>query len=122
MKGDNKTTILELKEKIRKFCEERDWDKFHGAKNLAEALIIEAAELLEHFRWKTDKDVEELFSDAKKKEDISDEVADVLYFLLRLAQKYKIDISEALERKLAKNNIKYPVEKFKGSSKKYSEV
>lgn len=119
---DNETKIHELKEKIKKFCEARDWDQFHNAKELAIALSIEASELLEHFRWQNDKEVEELFLDSKKKEDVEDEMADILYFLVRIAQKYDIDLSEALENKLKKNEEKYSVEKFKGSHKKYNEV
>jgi len=119
---DQKTNIHVLKEKIRKFCEDRDWDQFHNAKDLAIALIIENAELLEHFRWKTEKEVKEMFENKNKKENIEDEMADVLYFLIRIAQRYDIDLSEALERKMAKNETKYPVDKAKGSNKKYTEL
>lgn len=121
-KMDHKTNVHELKEKIKKFCDDRDWDQFHGAKDLAVAMSIESAELLEHFRWKKEAEVEELFKNPEKKEHISDEMADVLYFLIRLAQKYDIDLTKALERKMEKNNKKYPVEKFKGSNKKYNEL
>lgn len=119
---DQETKIHELKDKIKKFCEARDWDQFHGAKDLATALIIEAAELLEIFRWKNDKEVEELLKNSEKKEHVKDEMADVLYFLIRMAQKYNIDLSEALDRKIEKNNNKYPIDKFKGNNKKYSEI
>jgi len=119
---DDKTTVAELKEKVKKFCEARDWDQFHTAKDLALALIIEAAELLEHFRWKSEKEVKELLENPKKKEEMEDEMADILFFLTRLAQKYNIDLSQAAERKLAKNEKRYSVEKFKGSNKKYNEL
>lgn len=119
---DNKTTINELKQMVKEFCEERDWDQFHGAKNLTIAMIIEVAELLEHFRWKSEKEVEELLKDPKKKELISDEVADIFYFLIRLAQTYNIDLSTALKNKMRKNMEKYPVEKFRESNKKHNEV
>ena len=119
---DEDRKIHELKEKIREFCEARDWDQFHNAKELAIALSIEASELLEIFRWKTSEEVAELFKNPAKTEDIEDEMADVLYFLVRISQLYDIDLSEALERKMDKNNKKYPVDKFKGSSKKYNEV
>lgn len=122
MVKDNETKLHELKEEIKRFCEERDWDQFHGAKDLAAALIIEAAELLEHFRWKSEKEVEDLFKDNEKKEHISEEMADVLYFLVRLAQKYDIDLTESLDKKMKKNRERYPVEKFKGSNKKYNEI
>ena len=118
---DAERKIHELKDKIKEFCEVRDWDQFHGAKELAIALSIEASELLEIFRWKSPEEVEALFGNSKKKEDIEDEMADILYFLVRMAQRYNIDLSEALDKKMEKNNNKYPVDKAKGSSKKYNE-
>ena len=121
MTKDNERKIHELKDKIKEFCDARDWDQFHNAKDLAIALSIEASELLEIFRWKNSQEVEELFKDEKKKEDIEDEMADILYFLVRMAQRYDIDLSEALDKKMEKNNNKYPVHKAKGSSKKYTE-
>ena len=122
MSKDNERKIHELKELIKKFCEERDWDQFHNAKDLAIALSIEASELLEIFRWKNKEEAEQLLKDEKKREEIGEEMADVLYFLIRMAQRYDIDLSEALERKMEKNNKKYPVNKFKGSNKKYNEI
>lgn len=119
---DKETTIHELKLKVKKFCDDRDWDQFHNAKELAIAMNIESSELLEHFRWKKPEEVEALFRDTKKKEEIQDEMADVLYFLLRIAQMNNIDLSESLESKLEKNNKKYPIEKSKGSNKKYNEL
>ena len=118
---DEERKIHELKELIKEFCEERDWDQFHGAKELAVALIIEAAELLEHFRWKNHEEVEEMLSNEKKREEIGDEMADVLYFLIRLSQRYNIDLTDALEKKMEKNKERYPIEKAKGSNKKYNE-
>ncbi len=122
MPKDSEIRIYELKEKIKDFCDRRDWDQFHNAKDLAVALSIEASELLEIFRWKNLQEVSELFQNEKKKEDIEDEMADILYFLVRMAQLYNIDLSEALEKKLYKNEKKYPVDKFKGSNKKYNEL
>ncbi len=121
MVKDTERKIHELKEKIKEFCDARDWDQFHNAKELAIALSIEASELLEIFRWKTHEEVDELFKDENKKEEIEDEMADILYFLVRIAQKYDLDLSEALDRKMEKNDKKYPVEKAKGSHKKYNE-
>ena len=118
---DHETNIHELKEKIKKFCEDRDWDQFHGAKDLAIGIITEASELLEHFRFKSEKETEELFHNSEKKEHMSEEMADILYFLLRLSQRYDIDLSEALDRKMEKNEKRYPIDKSKGSNKKYSE-
>ena len=118
---DSELTIEELKQRVKKFCEDRDWDKYHDAKELAIGIITEASELLEIFRFKSEKEIEELFNSEKDKERISEELVDTLYFILRLAQKYDIDISEAFEKKMMKNEAKYPVEKSKGINKKYTE-
>jgi len=118
---DNKTNITELKEKIKKFCGERDWDQYHNAKELAIGVVTEASELLEHFRFKSEKEIEEMFKNSKR-EQISEELADTLYFILRLAQKYNIDLTTELYKKMEKNHKKYPVEKVKGSNKKYTEL
>jgi len=122
MVKDSKTNINELKANIKEFCEARDWDQFHDAKELAIALSIESSELLEHFRWKTKEEVKKTLENPEKREHIEDEMADVLYFLLRMAQIYNIDLSDALDKKIEKNEKKYPVDKFKGSSRKYNEV
>ncbi|MBI2499241.1 nucleotide pyrophosphohydrolase [Candidatus Woesearchaeota archaeon] len=119
---DHSTKIQELKEKIKQFCEDRDWDQYHGAKELSIGVITEASELLEHFRFKSEKEIEEFFKDNNKKEKISEEVADVLYFILRFAQRYDIDLATVLNKKMEKNEQKYPLEKSKGSNKKYTEL
>jgi NTP pyrophosphatase (non-canonical NTP hydrolase) len=121
MAKDDETTIEELKATVKEFCDKRDWDQFHDAKELSIALSIEASELLEHFRWKTKEEVRTKMSKPEKVEEIKDEMADILYFLLRIAQMENIDLSVALKNKIEKNEIKYPVEKAKGSSKKYNE-
>lgn len=117
---DNKTTIQDLKEKVKKFCEDRDWDKYHNPKDLAIGIITEASELLEHFRFKSEEDIKQILK--SKKHEISEELADVLYFVLRLAQKYDIDLATELGKKLRKNKLKYPIRKSKGSNKKYNEI
>ena len=122
MDSDDRATLSELKQLVRKFCEDRDWDKYHNAKELAIGIVTEGAELLQHFRFKNEKEVDEMLSDDKKAEEIHEEIADVFYFLLRLSQRYKIDLATVLKEKLKKNNIRYPVEKFRGSNKKYSEA
>lgn len=119
---DKATSIHELKEKIRNFCEARDWDQFHNPKDLAIGIITEASELLEQFRFKSDKEIAELFEDPEKRAKLSEEVADVFYFLLRLAQKYNIDLASELNKKIDLNEKRYPVEKAKGSNKKYTEL
>ncbi len=118
---DSSTNIEDLKQKVKKFCEDRDWDQFHNPKDLAIGIITESAELLEHFRFRSEKEIEEIFKDPKKRENISEEMADILIFLLRLSQRYSIDLSLELDKKLEKNAKKYPVEKSKGSNKKYGE-
>ena len=118
---DDKTTIKQLKELVKEFCEERDWDQYHNAKDLAIGIITESSELLEHFRFKSEEEVNGLFKNKIKKDEISEELADVLFFILRLAEKYHIDLSDELKKKLEKNIQKYPIEKAKGSNKKYTE-
>ncbi len=119
---DDELRIRDLKDKVKAFCQERDWEKFHNAKDLALSMSIEASELLEHFRWKDHEESDAIFKDEKKREQIADELSDVLYFLLRFSQKYDIDLSESLFNKIKKNEEKYPVDKFKGSNKKYNEI
>ncbi len=118
---DQKTTLQELKEKVQKFCEERNWDQFHSPKELAIGMSIEASELLEHFRFKSEKEIGELFQQKEKKEKIDEEIIDILFYLLRFSQKYNISLTEAFSKKMKKNEEKYPVEKAKNSNKKYSE-
>lgn len=118
---DKKSTLHELKEKVQCFCKERDWDQFHNQKDLAIGIITESAELLEHFRFKNISEMTAMISNPIKKSEIEEEVADILFFILRFAQMNDIDLSEALNRKIEINNTKYPVKKFKGSNKKYTE-
>ncbi len=119
---DSKAHLQELKSKVRAFCEARDWDRFHGAKDLSIGIITEASELLEHFRFRSDAEIEALLADPKKKAEIGHEMADVLYFLLRMGQMLDIDLSDALEAKMAENEQKYPVGKAKGTNAKYTEL
>lgn len=121
MPEDQTTSIADLKKSVKAFCEARDWDQYHNAKDLAIGVSTEAGELLDLFRFKSPEEVEAMFRDAREREDIEDELSDVLFFLLRLGQKYDIDLAKALERKLEKNAVKYPVEKTRGSNKKYNE-
>lgn len=118
---DDEINVKLLKEKVKDFCEERDWDQYHNAKDLAIGIITEASELLEHFRFKSESKVDDLFKNKQKKEEISEELADVFFFVLRLAEKYQIDLSDELQKKLEKNTVKYPIENAKGSNKKYTE-
>ncbi|MDP1694487.1 MAG: nucleotide pyrophosphohydrolase [Candidatus Woesearchaeota archaeon] len=119
---DSKTNIQELKDKIKDFCDKRDWDQFHNPKDLAIGIITEASELLELFRFKSEQEMEAMFANQEKRVKISEELADILYFILRLAQKYNIDLTTEVHNKMAKNEKKYPIEKAKGSNKKYNEL
>ena len=119
---DSETNIQELKEKIKKFCEERDWDQYHDAKELAIGIVTEASELLDHFRFKSSEQIQEMFNNKEKKDEMSEELADTLYFILRLAQRYDIDLATVLHSKMEKNEKKYPVKKSKGLNKKYTEL
>jgi len=107
---------------VDKFCEDRDWKQFHNIKDLAIGLSIEASELLQLFLWKDSEELNIVLQNSDKREEIEDEVADVLFFLLRLAHLNDIDLQAALKKKIIKNNLKYPVSRFKGSNKKYNET
>jgi dCTP diphosphatase len=113
-------SLLELRRALRDFCAEREWDQFHSPKNLAIALCVEASELLEQFQWLTDDGSKRL--PAETLEAASQEMADVLLYLVRLADKLDVNLVAAAEAKLRLNAIKYPVEKSRGSSRKYTEL
>lgn len=111
--------IEELIDKLRDFAEERDWGQFHSPKNLAMALTVEAAELLEQFQWLTEEQSSKL--DQEQIARVEEEVADVFLYLLRLSDVLGLDLIGSARKKLATNAKKYPVEMVKGSSKKYNE-
>lgn len=108
------TDIEEIKEALIKFRNERDWEQFHNPKDLAVALNIEAGELLENYLWKSYEEAD--------KEKVKEELADVLAYAFLLAEKYGFDVKEILMAKIKKNGEKYPVEKAKGTAKKYTEL
>ena len=109
-----------MKEKIRQFRDERDWKQFHNPKDLAISIAIEAGELLEEFQWKDKEGVENKVTQEKRK--VEDEMADIYIYLLEMSDVLGIDLIEAANRKMEKNAAKYPVEKAKGNSKKYTEL
>lgn len=113
------STLDDLRSALRQFAAERDWDQFHSPKNLAMALTVETAELLEHFQWLNEGTAAEL--PLAKQAQIEEELADVLLYLVRLADKLGVDLLEAARRKLEVNARKYPAEQVRGSSKKYTE-
>lgn len=104
----------------RAFALEREWGQFHTPKNLASALAVEAAELLEHFQWLTEEQSRNLPDE--KRVQVGEEIADVLLYLLQLADKLQIDVLEAGWRKIGLNAEKYPVERARGSIRKYSDI
>jgi len=112
-------SLKELRTKIDAFVSERDWQQFHSPKNLSMAMIVEAAELVEHFQWDTIEESQTLTPE--KREAVSHELADTFVYLLRIAEVLDIDLIEAANQKIALNAIKYPVEKAKGRNNKYTD-
>ncbi len=118
-RGNAPDSFETLRGALRKFATERDWDQFHLPKNLAIALSVEAAELLEHFQWMPDQESAAL--PAGKRAKVREELADVLLYLIRLADKLDINLVSAATDKMAVNAKKYPVHKARGTSKKYTD-
>ena len=123
MFNDDTTTIREIRDMLRKFRDERDWGQFHDAKNLAEAISIEAAELQELFLWKDAVEVtDKIKSDPEFKKQVEQELADVVTFALNMANALDIDVAKAIEEKFVINNKKYSVEKARGTAEKYDKL
>ena len=108
-----------FKQRLREFAAARNWDQFHSPKNLSMALIAEAAELVEHFQWSTQEESRKL--EPEKLAEVQMELADIMIYLIRLADTLDINLLQAIEEKIEINEKKYPVEKVHGSSKKYTE-
>ena len=115
----DQSDLLMLRDKLRAFAEVRDWNQFHSPKNLSMALMVEAAELMEHFQWLTEAQSAELLPDGLQA--VGEELADILLYLVRLSDKLDINLREAALLKLEKNAAKYPAEQVRGSAKKYSD-
>ncbi len=113
-------SLIRLRDALREFAAARDWDQFHSPRNLATALSVEAAELLEPFQWLTDEQSGNLPPETRAA--VEQELADVLLYLVRLADKLGVDLEQAAWAKVALNGAKYPVEKSRGSSRKYDEI
>jgi len=113
------TSLAALSSEIQKFVLERDWHQFHSPKNLSMALAVEASELMEHFQWMEGEDSRTL--EAEKLAGVKEEMADVLVYLLRMADELEVDLVETAFEKMKQNALKYPAEKVKGSSRKYTE-
>ncbi len=112
--------IKELTKKVKKFQDERDWRQFHNHKDVAISLALEAAEVLEHFQWKSPDEVNAHAEYSK--EELADELADVAMYLFELADNLGIDLPRAIEAKIKKNAEKYPIEKSKGRHTKYNKL
>ena len=108
-----------LKLRLREFAAERDWQQFHSPKNLAMALIVEAAELVEHFQWLSETESGNL--SLQRRQEVAHELADILVYLVRLADRLDIDLLQSVDEKLKLNAEKYPAERVRGSAKKYTE-
>ena len=119
---DGGTTVAQLKSWIRRFVTERDWDQYHFPKDLAIGLSIEAAEVLEHFRFRSDEETAALLDDEKFARTVGHELADVLYFVLLMCTNMGLDASQLLKEKLAISGERYPVEKARGRNLKYTEL
>ena len=111
---DTTTTLAALKDAMRRFVAERNWEPFHSPKNLSMGVAVEAAELMEHFLWVDNDASRQVMHDPVKLEQIADEMADVGCYLLAMANTLGVDLSEAIVAKLAKNAVKYPAEKYRG--------
>jgi NTP pyrophosphatase (non-canonical NTP hydrolase) len=122
MLTDSHATLAELKQRILAFARERDWEQFHAPKNLSMALAAEAGELMEHFLWATPEASRTVVHDAARRRRIEEELADVVIYALEFANIAGIDVAAAIEAKMAANALKYPVEKAKGRSDKYTEL
>ena len=112
-------SLEQIKHRLRDFAAERDWDQFHSPKNLAMALIVEAAELVEHFQWLTEEQSQTLPPD--KLAEVEQEIADIQIYLIRLADKLGVDMEKAVNAKIELNEKKYPAEKVRGSAAKYND-
>ena len=112
--------ISEITKRIIAFRDARDWKQFHNPKDLALSLVLEATEVMEHFQWKNQKEIEEYLK--TNKADVAEELADTLYWILLMGNDLNIDVLKALEKKIEKNEAKYPVEKAKGKHTKYDKL
>ncbi len=111
----------EIKEKIKQFVKERDWEQYHSPKNLSMSISIETAELMEHFQWLTIEQSKELLKDRKKRIEIEDEIADIAIYVLDFCNIFNIDFEKIVAAKLRKNKKKYPIRLSKGKTNKYTE-
>ncbi len=112
--NDQTTTLSDLRTLVADFVSQRDWNQFHSPKNLSMSLGIEAAELMEHFQWLTVEESRAVIDQPHKLADVAEELADVLCYALALANELKLDVSQAVRDKMAKNELKYPANEYRG--------
>ncbi|MFO7904765.1 MAG: nucleotide pyrophosphohydrolase [Planctomycetota bacterium] len=112
--SDQDTTVAALRQLVKHFVDQRDWHQFHAPKNLSMALAIEAAELMEHFQWITTEASRRIGDDARKRSEVSDELADIVCYALAIANELSIDIDTAMRDKMKKNEAKYPAREYRG--------
>ncbi len=117
---NKKTSLEQIREEIKEFIKERDWEQFHSPKNISMSIAIEAAELMEHFQWLTEEQSKKLLKDKQKRRAIEDELADIAIFILDFCNLCNIDLEEIIEMKLKKTAEKYPAEIVKGKAHKYT--
>lgn len=120
--NDAETCLQEIKDRALAFTKERDWEQFHSPKNLSMAISAEAAELMEHFLWQTPEQSREDAQNPKLRSKIEEELSDIFLFAIQFANMTNIDISAAIETKMKRNAEKYPVDKARGRSDKYTEL
>ncbi len=112
--NDKSTTVFELRELVRKFVDDREWEKFHAPKNVSMAIAIEAAELMEHFQWLSVEESRSIDADRAKLDTVGEELADIICYTLALANTLGLDVTETMHAKMKKNEVKYPVQKYRG--------
>jgi len=112
--SDSETKVAQLRQLVERFVDRRDWQQFHSPKNLSMSVAIEAAELMEHFQWLSDQQSRQVADEPDKLERVADELADVLYYTLAMANQLGLDLSTAMQKKMAKNEQKYPADEYRG--------
>lgn len=120
MSSDDITTITELRNKVRRFVDDRDWKKYHNPKDVAVSIAIEAAELMEHFQWINENEIDAVVQE--RIAELQDEIADIVIYCLSFANAIGIDLSQAVTEKINRNQSRYPIEEVKGNYKKYTEL
>ncbi len=119
--GNERVTLGQLKQRIKRFVKERDWEQFHTPKNLSMSLSVEAAELMEHFQWiNTVEEAVKILKNKQKRSEIEDEIADIAIYLVDFCNLYGVDLEKAILGKMKKNIKKYPVKVVKGKMEKYT--